>query len=121
MPVEAGDIEPEWMMFKASIVEAAAVSCGHRVLGASRGGNPRTLWWTPVVRETIRLKKESFRDMLSWGTCDAVLGYRWARWAAATAVAEYFGDLLNPTQPPSVIETEDDGCHRRFPWVKSLW
>ena len=78
IPVEAGDIEPEWTMFKASIVEAAAVSCGHRVLGASRGGNPRTPWWTPVVREAVRLKKESFRDMLSRGTPEAVLGYRWA-------------------------------------------
>ena len=69
-PVEAGDIEPEWTMFKASVVEAAAVSCGHRVLG-----NPRTPWWTPVVREAVRLKKEPFGDMLSRGTPEAVSGY----------------------------------------------
>uniref|UniRef100_A0A8D3BKF5 Endonuclease/exonuclease/phosphatase domain-containing protein n=1 Tax=Scophthalmus maximus TaxID=52904 RepID=A0A8D3BKF5_SCOMX len=43
IPVEVGGIEPEWEMFKASIAEAAAVSCGLKVLGASRGGNPRTL------------------------------------------------------------------------------
>ena len=85
--MEAGDIEPEWT-FKASVVEAAAVSCGHRILGASRGGSPQTPWWTPVVREAIRLKKESFRDMLSRGTPEAVLGYRRARRAAAAAVAE---------------------------------
>ena len=45
-----GDMESEWKLFKASIVEAAAVSCGHRVLGASRDGNPQTPWWTLVVR-----------------------------------------------------------------------
>ncbi|KAJ8006278.1 hypothetical protein DPEC_G00126630 [Dallia pectoralis] len=51
IPVEVGGIEPEWAMFKASIAEAAAVSCGLKVLGASRGGNPRTPWWTTVVRK----------------------------------------------------------------------
>ncbi|XP_077940565.1 uncharacterized protein LOC144384606 [Gasterosteus aculeatus] len=53
IPVEVGDIEREWCMFKTSIAEAAAVSCGLKVLGASRGGNPRTPWWTPVVREAV--------------------------------------------------------------------
>ena len=65
IPVEVGDIEHEWAMFKASIAEAAAESCGLKVLGASRGGNPRTPWWTPVVREAVRLKKETFWDLLS--------------------------------------------------------
>ena len=88
IPVEVGGIEPEWAVFKASIAEAAAVSCGLRVLGSSRGGNPRTPWWTPVVREAVRLKKEAFRDMLSQRTPDAVAGYRQARRAAATAVSE---------------------------------
>ena len=75
-------------MFKVSIAEAAARSCGLRVLGASRGGNPRTPSWTPVVREAVRLKKESFRDMLSQRTPEAVAGYRRARRAAASAVKE---------------------------------
>ena len=35
------------------IAEAAAVSCGLKVLGVSRGGNPRTPWLTPVVREAV--------------------------------------------------------------------
>ena len=84
IPVEVGGIEPEWAVFKASIAVAAAVSCGLRVLGSSRGGNPRTPGWTPVVREAVRLKKEAFRDMLSI----AVAGYRQARRAAAAAVSE---------------------------------
>ena len=88
IPVEVGGIEPEWAMFKASIAEAAAVSCGFKVLGASRGGNPRTPLWTPVVREAVRLKKEAFRDMLSRKTPEAVARYRQARRAAATAVTE---------------------------------
>ncbi|XP_051275980.1 uncharacterized protein LOC127374553 [Dicentrarchus labrax] len=88
IPVEAGDIEPEWLMFKASIAEAAAVRCGLKVLGASRGGNPQTRWWTLVVREAVQLKKEAFRDMLSRGTPEAVAGYRQARRTAAAAVRE---------------------------------
>ena len=47
---EAGDMESEWTLFRASIVEAAALSCGQTVVGACRGGNPRTRWWTPPVR-----------------------------------------------------------------------
>ena len=64
IPVEVGDIEPEWAMFKASIAEAAAGSCGLKVIGTSRGGNPRTPWWTPVVREAVRLKKEAFLEFV---------------------------------------------------------
>ncbi|KAI3351300.1 hypothetical protein L3Q82_005843 [Scortum barcoo] len=37
-----------------------------------RGGNPRTRWWTPEVRDAVRLKKESYRAMLACGTPDAV-------------------------------------------------
>ncbi|KAI3357128.1 hypothetical protein L3Q82_015602, partial [Scortum barcoo] len=37
---EAGDIESEWTMFSASIVDAAVRSCGRKVSGACRGGNP---------------------------------------------------------------------------------
>ncbi|KAI3377436.1 hypothetical protein L3Q82_008414 [Scortum barcoo] len=33
-----------------------------------RGGNPRTRWWTPEVRDAVRLKKESYRTMLACGT-----------------------------------------------------
>ena len=31
IPVEVGGIEPEWAVFKASIAETAAVSCGLKV------------------------------------------------------------------------------------------
>ncbi|KAI3360256.1 hypothetical protein L3Q82_014565 [Scortum barcoo] len=64
------DIESiEWTMFSASIVDAAVRSCGRKVSGACRGGNPRTRWWTPEVRDAVRLKKESLsRTMLACGT-----------------------------------------------------
>ena len=45
-----------------------------------------------VVREAVRLKKESFRDMLSGGTPEAVLEQ--ARRAAATAVAPGIDEIL---------------------------
>jgi len=49
IPREDGDMESELAMFKASIVEA-----GQKAVGACRGGNLRTRWWTPVVKEAIR-------------------------------------------------------------------
>ncbi|KAI3362713.1 hypothetical protein L3Q82_001641 [Scortum barcoo] len=77
-------------MFSASIVDAMAVrSCGRKVSGgACRGGNPRTRWWTPEVRDAVRLKKESYRTMLACGTPDAVDRYRQAKQAAARTVLE---------------------------------
>ncbi|TWW57321.1 R2DM Retrovirus-related Pol polyprotein from type II retrotransposable element [Takifugu flavidus] len=48
VPGEAGDIESEWTVFRASIVEAADWCCGRKVVGACRGGNARTRWWTPA-------------------------------------------------------------------------
>ena len=38
--MEVGDMESEWVMFKTSIAEAAARSCGRKIIGACRGGNP---------------------------------------------------------------------------------
>ncbi|KAI3357939.1 hypothetical protein L3Q82_016326 [Scortum barcoo] len=57
IPREAGDIESEWTMFSASIVDAAVRSCGRKVSGACRGGNPRTRWWTPELTGTGRPSK----------------------------------------------------------------
>ncbi|XP_051916968.1 uncharacterized protein LOC127597715 [Hippocampus zosterae] len=75
-------------MFRASIVEAANLSCGRKVVGASRGGNPRTRWWTPAVRDAIKLKKESYRAFMACGTPEAADGYRLAKRNAALVVAE---------------------------------
>ncbi|TWW61044.1 hypothetical protein D4764_05G0011340 [Takifugu flavidus] len=88
VPGEAGDIESEWTMFRASIVEAADRCCGRKVVGACRGGNARTRWWTPAVRDAVKLKKESYRALLACGTHEAADGYRRAKRSAATAVAE---------------------------------
>ncbi|TWW68222.1 hypothetical protein D4764_19G0000200 [Takifugu flavidus] len=88
VPGEAGDIESEWTMFRASIVEAADRCCGRKVVGACRGGNTRTHWWTPAVRDAVKLKKESYRALLACGTPEAADGYRHAKRSAATAVAE---------------------------------
>ncbi|KAK3530420.1 hypothetical protein QTP86_024465, partial [Hemibagrus guttatus] len=40
IPREVGDIESEWTIFSFSIVDAAIRSCGRKVSGAGRGGNP---------------------------------------------------------------------------------
>ncbi|XP_051922980.1 uncharacterized protein LOC127601606 [Hippocampus zosterae] len=88
VPGERGDIESEWTTFRASIVEAANLSCGRKVVGACRGGNPRTRWWTPAVRDAVKLKKESYRAFMACGTPEAADGYRLAKRNAALVVAE---------------------------------
>ncbi|TWW73438.1 hypothetical protein D4764_15G0008320 [Takifugu flavidus] len=94
VPGEAGDIESEWTMFCASIVDAADRCCGSKVVGACHGGNARTCWWTPAgsgiatVRDAVRLKKELYRALLACGTPEAADRYQQAKRSASTAVAE---------------------------------
>ncbi len=75
IPRESGDIESEWTMFSTSIVDAAALSCGHKVSGACHGSNPWIRWWTPEVRDAVKLKKESYQAWLACGTPEAADGY----------------------------------------------
>ncbi|KAK3508663.1 hypothetical protein QTP70_003104 [Hemibagrus guttatus] len=88
IPREVVDIESEWTMFSSSIVDAAIQSCGRKVSGAGRGGNPRTQWWTLEVRDAVKLKKESYRAWLARGTLEAAEAYRQAKQTAARVVAE---------------------------------
>uniref|UniRef100_A0A669BVU6 Endonuclease/exonuclease/phosphatase domain-containing protein n=1 Tax=Oreochromis niloticus TaxID=8128 RepID=A0A669BVU6_ORENI len=88
IPRETGDIESEWTMFSISIAEAAALSCGRKVVAACHGGNPQTKWWIPEVKGATRLKKESYRAWLARGTSEAADRYRHAKRNAARAVAE---------------------------------
>ncbi|KAK3550607.1 hypothetical protein QTP70_000697 [Hemibagrus guttatus] len=132
IPREDGDIESEWTMSSSSIVDADIRSRGRKVSGAGRGGNPRTQWWTLEVRDAVKLKKESYRAWLAWGTPEAAEAYRQAKRTAARVVSEaktrvwedgggellastgdvvgrwkeYFEDLLNPYDTPSVEEPE---------------
>ena len=88
IPREAGDIEFEWTMFSASIVDVAVRSCGRKFSGACHGGNPRTWWWTLEVRDAVKMKKESYRAWLAQGTPETAKEYRQAKRAAALAVTE---------------------------------
>lgn len=74
-------MDSEWALFKASIAEAAATSCGWKVVGVYHGGNPRARWHTPAVREAVRQKKEAFRVWLACGSPDSAEGYQQARWS----------------------------------------
>ncbi len=87
IPREAGYIESEWTMFSTSIVDAASQNCGRKVSGACRGGNPRTRWWTPEVRDAVKLK-ESYQAWMACGTPEAADGYRQAKRSAARVVVE---------------------------------
>ncbi|KAK3543983.1 hypothetical protein QTP70_032745, partial [Hemibagrus guttatus] len=88
IPRKVGDIESEWTMFSSSIVDAAIRSCGRKVTGAGRGGNPRTQWWTLEVRDAVKLKKESYRAWLARGTLEAAEAYRQAKRTTAAVVSE---------------------------------
>ncbi|KAK3543175.1 hypothetical protein QTP70_012283 [Hemibagrus guttatus] len=88
IPREVGDIESEWTMFSSSIVDAAIRSCGRKVSGAVRGGNPRTQWWTLKVRDAVKLKKESYQAWLARGTPEAAEAYRQAKRTTAVVVSE---------------------------------
>ncbi|KAK3571289.1 hypothetical protein QTP86_005929 [Hemibagrus guttatus] len=88
IPREVGDIESEWTMFSSSIVDAAIRSCGSKVSGAGRGGNPRTQWWTLEVRDAVKLKKESYQAWLARGTPEAAEAYRQAKRTTAGVVSE---------------------------------
>uniref|UniRef100_A0A8C6LH35 Endonuclease/exonuclease/phosphatase domain-containing protein n=1 Tax=Nothobranchius furzeri TaxID=105023 RepID=A0A8C6LH35_NOTFU len=71
VPRAVGDIESEWALFHSAIVEAVVSSCGRKVAGAGRGGNPCTRWWTPEVQGAVRLKKEVYRVWLAYGSPEA--------------------------------------------------
>ncbi|KAK3540927.1 hypothetical protein QTP86_005816 [Hemibagrus guttatus] len=88
IPREVGDIESEWTMFSTSIVDSAIRSCGRKVSGAGRGGNPRTQWWTLEVRDAVKLKKESYRACLARRTPEAAEAYRQAKRTTAVVVSE---------------------------------
>ncbi|KAI3375714.1 hypothetical protein L3Q82_004019 [Scortum barcoo] len=83
-----GTLSPSGPCSLPPLSTQAVRSCGRKVSGACRGGNPRTRWWTPEVRDAVRLKKESYRAMLACGTPDAVDGYQQAKQAAARTVLE---------------------------------
>ena len=87
-PGETGDVESEWAMFCASIVEAADWCCGHKVVGACCGENTRTRWWTPAMRDAIRLKKESYRAFSACGFPEAANRYRQAKRCVALAFVD---------------------------------
>lgn len=85
---EVLDIESEWTMFRALIVEVATKSWSLKMVDVCHGGNPRTCWWTLVVREAVKTKKEAFQKMLENWTPDTAEMYRLAKRAKAVAVIE---------------------------------
>ncbi|KAI3366564.1 hypothetical protein L3Q82_000487 [Scortum barcoo] len=99
-------------MFSASIVDhAVAQSCGRiRSLVPVVAATPNPVVDTGSKGCCVRLKKESYRDMLACGTPDAVDS---AGGELLTSIGDivrqwkkYFEDLLNPTDLPSTEEAE---------------
>ncbi|KAI3362855.1 hypothetical protein L3Q82_001898 [Scortum barcoo] len=69
IPREAGDIESEWTMFSASIVDAWRFEVvDARSLVPVVAATPEPGGGHRKVRDAVRLKKESYRTMLACGT-----------------------------------------------------
>ena len=83
-----GIMESDGAMFHAATVNAAARSCGTKVAGASRGGNPRTRWWTPELKGAVKLSKKTYRSWLACGTPEAADSYCQAKQCAPRVVTE---------------------------------
>ncbi|KAK3543164.1 hypothetical protein QTP70_012267 [Hemibagrus guttatus] len=116
IPREVGDIESEWTMFSSSIVDAAIRSCGRKVSGASCGGNPRTRRRSPIEPGWLgglwRQLRHTGRpsELQPWWSRKQKLGGGGELLASTGDIVgrwkEYFEDLLNPTDTPSVEEPE---------------
>lgn len=76
LPIWGGDIESYYL------VEMADRSCGRKVVSACQSGNTRHR------RDVARLKKESYWDILAYGSSEAADGSQLARRNAASAVGD---------------------------------
>ncbi|KAK3520782.1 hypothetical protein QTP70_032353 [Hemibagrus guttatus] len=132
IPREVGDIESEWTMFSSSIVDAAIQSCGRKgTLEAAEAYRQTKQTAAGVVSETKTRVWEEFGEAMEkdyrtasgkfWQT---VRHLRRGKQLSANTVysgggellastgdivgrwKEYFKDLLNPTDTPSVEEPE---------------
>lgn len=63
------DTVSKWATFKASIVKAAAQSCGQEVTANCRGSSLRTHSCKPVVKEAVKQKEEPWL-LVSDPVCD---------------------------------------------------
>ncbi|KAI3371307.1 hypothetical protein L3Q82_023928 [Scortum barcoo] len=80
-PLAEEEVGQTWQTQTFEVVDA-------RSLVPVVAATPEPRWWTPEVRDAVRLKKESYRTMLACGTPDAVDRYRQAKQAAARTVLE---------------------------------
>ena len=68
---EAGELEEEWRLMKASLVGHASDVCGKRFVGGCmRKGSE---WWKEEVKMKVEEKKRSFEE---WLQCNSVERYR---------------------------------------------
>ncbi|KAI3363612.1 hypothetical protein L3Q82_001244 [Scortum barcoo] len=126
IPREAGDIESEWTMFSASIVDAAVRSCGRKVSGQAKP-QPGRSWRQKLgsgrssVRPWRRTIGRPRRDSGKPSGASASEGGK--QYSANTVYSaggemltstgdivgrwkKYFEDLLNPTDLPSNEQAE---------------
>ena len=58
--LKEANVETEWSLFRTSILEAAAETCGVKRIGPPIG-QKRTPWWNGEVRAVVAEKKAAYR------------------------------------------------------------
>ena len=72
----------DWARFRAFIWEEAVWSCCQKIVGVGYGGTPRTRWWTPAMRDSVKMKEEAYWTWFARGSPEGAEGHRKARRAA---------------------------------------
>ncbi|CAF3168871.1 unnamed protein product [Rotaria sp. Silwood2] len=67
LPINEGDSESEWLLFRTAVIGAAADTCGLKRLGLVNG-QKRTAWWTEEIRKIINNKKTAYRTWVQQPT-----------------------------------------------------
>ncbi|CAF3333272.1 unnamed protein product [Rotaria sp. Silwood2] len=87
LPLNEGDMESEWLLFRKTIIDAAAETCGLKRIGLVNG-QKKTAWWTEEIRKIINKKKTAYRNWLQQQTSENWHNYKQIRDNAKKMVRE---------------------------------
>ncbi|CAF1505717.1 unnamed protein product [Rotaria sordida] len=87
LPLNEGDIESEWILFRKTLIDAAAETCGLKRIGPA-SGQKKTAWWTEEISKIINKKKTAYRNWLQQQTSENWHNYKQIRDNAKKMVSE---------------------------------
>lgn len=71
--IKERDPEQVWMVVKGIILEAARRACGTSKV---RKNQKQTAWWTPQIKEEVKIKKKLWKESLTKKTREAYYNYK---------------------------------------------